>query len=155
MTRKHWLIIAFTALLGGFSLYLNTDWFTPKTIHISHRIAPDRGFFGRRRPGNNVDSAAAPLFFEFDRKLALTDIRVVTLADFKTNKYPHLLWHLVSNSNSIPTMGFSYGRNEIPGMRPDLNTAADPLVPGEKYRLLLEAGSFKVYHDFEGIPRMP
>jgi hypothetical protein len=86
--------------------------------------------------------------FEFDHRLKLTSIKIVSLADSLTNKYPHPLWHMISSSNSVPTKGFVYGL-DVPGMRSAVNGAtADPLDPRQTYKLLLEAGSVKAQHDF-------
>jgi hypothetical protein len=55
---------------------------------------------------------------------------------------------LLSDSNSLPIKDFTYGMR-IPGMRPAFKgTAPDPLEPGIKYRLLVEAGKQKIAHDF-------
>lgn len=87
--------------------------------------------------------------FEFSRKLKITSINVVSVADALTNKFPHSLWHLVSDSNSVPTRGFRYGMR-VPGMRPVYKgVVAEPLDPSQEYRLLLQAGSTKVQHDFD------
>ena len=44
----------------------------------------------------------------------------------------------------------------IRGMRPTVKGATpDPLEPGVKYRLLIEAGSRKAEHDFEPVASAP
>ena len=44
----------------------------------------------------------------------------------------------------------------IRGMRPAVQGAtADPLQPGVKYRLLVEAGGVKLEHDFTQAPPTP
>ena len=144
MTRKYWALLAVALVLGALSLYFNTDWFRSQRIQILHRSAPS-ALFRRKRPGNPV---TAPVMFEFNRKLKLTDIKVVSVSELATNKYPQLFWHLVSDSNSVPTRGFAYGIS-VPGMRPATKGIEPyPLEPGVKYRLLLEAGSTKADHDF-------
>ena len=42
-------------------------------------------------------------------------LQVVPLAEFKTNRYAHPLWHLVSKSGSPRVNGFAYG-TAIEGM---------------------------------------
>ena len=155
MTRKQWMLVALAVLLGGFSLYLNKDWFAKDNIHISHRSRPQRaGFFRRNRPAA-VDSATDPVLFGFDRKVKLKALKVIPLADIATNKYPHAIWHLVSESNSVPTKEFSYGA-PIPGMHPALKgVTADPLEPGVQYRLFIEADNRKAEHDFTAVSRTP
>lgn len=153
MTRKQWLLIALAVLLGGISLYLNQDWFAKDNIQISHRSRPAVGFFRRnKRPD---PSAVNPVSFWFDRKLKLTSLKVIPVREIETNKYPHPIWHLVSDSNSVPIKELFYGMR-IPGMRPDVKGATpDPLEPGVNYRLLIEAGPLKAQHDFEPVPRTP
>ena len=145
------MLIAVAAVLGGFSLYLNKDWFWGDRIQIYHRFRPMRV-----RAGRPADLPAyTAVFFAFSTKLKLTDVKVVPVCELETNKYPHVLWHLLSDSNSLPTKGFLYG-SAVPGMRPAMGgVAADPLEPGVKYRLLVEARSKKGEHDFTPEPRTP
>ena len=154
MTRKQWLLIALAVLLGGISFYLNKDWFAKDDIQIFHRSRPGgAGFFRRaKRP----DTAAVnPVFFTFDRKLKLTSLKVIPVKEIETNKYPHPIWHLVSDSNSVPINDLVYGM-KIPGMRPSVKGAtADPLEPGVNYRLLIEAGPLRAGHNFMPVPRTP
>jgi hypothetical protein len=157
MTRKNWTLIILAILLGGFSLYLNRDWFASENIHIYHRSRPARaGFFGRRRATNRPDdSKVDPVMFGFEHRLKLTSLKVIPMSDLETNKYPHPIWHLISDSNSVPTKEFVYGF-PIPGMRPAIKgTSADALVPGEKYRLLIETAAQKAEHDFAPVARTP
>lgn len=87
--------------------------------------------------------------FEFSQKLKLKDVKVVSAAEALTNKYPHALWEMISDSNSVPTRGFLYGMN-IPGMRPAYNgVIAEPLDPSQKYRLEIKAGSLRAEHEFD------
>ena len=141
MAKKPWLPIALLVGIGGLFIYLNRDWFQGRPIQISHRLYRFAGRFG----GSDTPS---PVMFEFDRRLKLTSIKIVALADSLTNKYPHPLWYMTSTSNSVPTKGFVYGM-DVPGMRPAVNGAnADPLDPSQTYRLMLEVGSVKAQHDF-------
>jgi len=145
------MLIAAAVLLGGFSLYLNKDWFWGDRIQIYHRFRTMR--VRAARPADLP--AYTPVFFAFSTKLKLTDVKVVPVCELETNKFPHVLWHLLSDSNSLPTKGFLYG-SAVPGMRPAMKgVAADPLEPGVKYRLLVEARSKKGQHDFTPEPRIP
>jgi len=154
MTRKLLLLIALAAALGGLSLYLNRDWFAGEDIRIHHRSRPARsGFFGHTR--SQAKPTTDPVFFAFDRKLRLTSLKVIPVSEIETNKYPHPIWHLVSNSNSVPITEWAYGL-PIRGMRPAVKGATpDPLKPGVKYRLLIEAGKLRAEHDFVPVPRRP
>ena len=141
MAQKAWLPIALLVVIGGLFIYLNRDWFQRQPIQVSHRIYRFAGRFGGQ-------DTPTPVMFEFDRRLKLTSIKVVALADAQTNKYPQPLWHMITSSNSVPTKGFVYGM-DVPGMRSAVNGAsAEPLDPIQTYRLLMEAGSLKAQHDF-------
>ena len=141
MAQKPSLLIALLVVLGGLFMYLNRDWFQRRPIQISHRFYRFAGRFGH-------SDTATPVMFEFDRRLKLTSIKIVSLADAQTNKYPHPLWYMMSSSNSVPTKGVVYGM-DVPGMRPAVKGAtADPLDPQQTYRLLLEAGCARGQHDF-------
>ena len=154
MTRKLWSLIALAVALGGLSLYLNKDWFASEDIQIQHRSRPARtGVF--RRTKSQAKSVTDPVFFAFDRKLKLTSLKVIPVSEIETNKYPHPIWHLVSDSNSVPVEEWSYAL-PIRGMRPAVKGATpDPLQPGAKYRLVLETGKRKTEHDFVPVPRTP
>jgi hypothetical protein len=150
MTKKVWMLIALAVALGGFSLYLNKDWFAKDRIQIYDRSRPARAVFRR---GSAADSAIDPIVFGFDRNLRLTMLKVISLSALQTNKYPLPLWHLVSDSNSVPIKAFTYGMR-IQGMRPAVEGVRPvPLEPGESYRLFIEAGPVKEQHDFTPVAR--
>jgi hypothetical protein len=152
MTKKQWTLVALAILLGAFSLYLNRDWFAKDVIQISHRSRPATGAFGRKRA---ADAEINPIIFGFDRKVKLTSLKVIPVSAIETNKYPHPIWQLVSESNSVPIRELVYGMR-IPGMHPAIpGASADPLEPGVNYRLLIESGGQKVSHDFVPDPRTP
>jgi hypothetical protein len=76
-------------------------------------------------------------------------VKVVPLVAWQNDHNVLPLWHLVSDSNSIPIKTFSYGQN-IRGMKPAVpGTHADPLEPNVLYHLILAAGKTKGEHDFE------
>ena len=155
MTRKQWMLIALAVLLGGFSLYLNQDWFAKDNIQITSRSRPARGGIFRPGRGGQANPDIEPLFFSFDRQVKLTSLKVIPVQEIETNKYPHPVWDLVSDSNSIPITELSYGMH-IHGMRPSVKGATpEPLEPGVKYRLLIEAGSRKAERDFEPVASAP
>jgi hypothetical protein len=154
MTTKQWTLITLAVVLGGLSLYLNKDWFAGDNIQIQCRSRPARmGFFrGSKRA---ADTATDPVFFAFDRKLKLTSLKVIPVSEIETNKYPHPIWHVVSDSNSVPTADWSYAM-PIRGMHPAVKGATpDPLEPGVKYRLVITAGKLKAEHDFVPVPCTP
>jgi hypothetical protein len=150
MTKKTWMLVALTVLLGGFSLYLNKDWFNGDHIQLMHRSRPARGAF---RKTGSANPLIDPVSFWFDRKVRLTSVKVIPVFDLETNKAPLPSWCLISDSNSLPVKEFSYG-GRIPGMHPPTKgTAPDPLEPGVKYRLFVQAGKEKIQHDFIPEPR--
>ena len=145
------MLIALAVLLGGLSVYLNRDWFARSPIHIYDRSRPARGLLGRR--GRAEESPINPLVLGFDRPLKLTSVKVIPLSEVATNKYPHPIWELISESNSWPVKTFSYGQS-IRGMHPKVKGAQpDPLQPNIPYRLFIEAGPLKAEHDFAPEPR--
>ncbi len=152
MTNKNISIIALVILLGGLSLYFNRDWFAPQVIQLSHRSIAPRDWMAR---GRAVKIPANPVVFIINKNLQLTEVKVVVATDAETNKYPHAIWHLVSDSNSVPTREFIYGA-PIRGMKLAIKGAgADLLQPGVDYRLVIAAGSKTLEHDFIAVPRTP
>jgi hypothetical protein len=153
MTKKIWTMIVLALALGGLSLYLNKDWFRRGNIQIYHRSRPARVAFLRRNRAD--DSPIDPLVFGFSRELKLTALKVFDVSALETNKLAVPLWNLTSDSNSVPVKDFTYGMS-IRGMRPVLKGALpEPLQPLVKYRLCVEALSFKGEHDFIPNPRTP
>ena len=148
------MLIALAVVLGGFSLYLNKDWFAGEDIQISSRSRPARGGFFRR--GKNTPLPATdPVFFAFDRKLRLKSLKVIPVREIETNRFPHPIWELVSESNSVPVTEWMYAV-PIRGMHPTVKGATpDPLVPGVPYRLIIEADKKKAEHDFTPVRRTP
>ena len=148
------MLIALAVVLGGFSLYLNRDWFAGDDIQIQCRSRPARaGTFRRQRPA--ASPVTDPVFFLFEPKLKLTSLKVIPVHEIETNKYPHPIYYLVSDSNSVPISEWSYAW-PIRGMRPAVKGARPgPLEPGVPYRLIIEAGKRKAERDFVPKPRTP
>ena len=139
------MLLVLAVVLGGLSFYLNHDWSGGNKVQVHHRSRPAVAGDGR--------STIQPLFFVFDRSLKLTSLKVIPIHEIETNKYPHPIWYLISDSNSVPTADFTYGCS-IGGMRPAVQGATpDPLEPGVAYRLLVEAGPLKLQHDFVPVAR--
>ena len=152
MTRKNWILVALALLLGAFSLYLNKDWFATDTIQIFSRSRPPRPMPANRKRAEPAP-AVNPITFGFSHNLKLTSLKVIPVSDIETNKYPHPIWHLVSDSNSVPVKEFMYGY-PVQGMHPAVKGAtAYPLEPGAKYRLFIESADFKGEHEFIPVAR--
>ncbi len=135
--RTRFLLFA-ALILGGLYAYNFTDWFAEKKIQIKYRILSGRG-------GKQVD----PITFYLEGEFPLTSLKVISTDEAATNKYPHAYWHLISDSNSIPTADFLYGE-QLKGMKPKVaGLAAESLQPGGNYRILIEAGKLKGEKDFQ------
>ena len=152
MTKKNILTVSAIFLLGALSLYLNKDRFASDVIQISHRSITPRGTKARtaasKAPANEV-------IFLATKSIKLKSVKVVLVDDAQTNKYPHAIWDLVSDSNSIPVKEFVYGTS-IRGMQLALKgIGADALQPGFNYRILVETAAGKLQHDFVPTPRSP
>ena len=149
MTKKNWLLISVAFVLAGAYAYYFTDWFSPKVIHIaSHNARVTRA--GRA----NANLTADLVTFKFGRACRPTDLKVVALDEWQTNKNCLPLWHLVADTNSAPiTKPFNYGQ-KIPGMKPEVEgTRAQPLQPGVKYRMFVTDGTAKGQHDFQPVAK--
>jgi hypothetical protein len=152
MTSKQWTLVALAVILGGVSLYLNKDWFSRDNIQIYHRSSPRPQLFRRAQPSS---LPSLPINFGFSHSLELKNLKVLVVAEAATNKYPRPIWHLTSESNSVATKTFLYGMN-IRGMHPAVKGATPAvLLPGERYRLVVEAKNFEGEHEFIPLPRQP
>jgi hypothetical protein len=143
MTKKNWFFFIFLMALAAVYVIWFTDWFKPKTIHISYTI---RAIHYRRLHGDNGPS----LIFGLEpAPVELTEIKVVSLADFQKNPGTLPVWHLVSDSNSVPVKNFIYGTG-IRGMRPAI-ASSEPaeLATNLVYRIFIKAGRAKGDRDFE------
>jgi len=122
-----------------------TDWFSKETIQIIPQIRPGRASSTPQAAGA---PAVSPVSFAFDGKYRLTSIKVVAAEDYATNKYANPLWHLISDSNSIPTKAIVYGF-PIKGMKPAQPRARpEPLTPGAQYIMMIEAGKIRAQTNF-------
>jgi hypothetical protein len=131
MNKRTLCLVGVALLLGAAYLRYFIDWHTGREIHISwekSRLALLRG------------GGTPSIIFHLDKPYPLTSIEVVEAEDALTNKYPHLLWHLVAAGAPVQTSTFRYGA-DIQGMHPDIaNSLPEPLEPDTDYFLLVEAG---------------
>jgi hypothetical protein len=148
MSKKNVLLVVFAVALAAVYAIWFTDWFKPKTIHIFHTSR-------NLRPRLQLGNAMPPLTFGLDHAYKLTEIKVVPLAEFQTNAHVLPLWHLISDSNSVPVKLFPYGLR-IGHMRPAVaGKRADPLQTNVAYRIFISAGKTKGQHDFELGGKLP
>lgn len=134
MTKKNWLLIFIVLVLAGVYVFCFTNAFQPATIHITHtsrvmggrrpfRANNNPGFLARlnrlANSGNAADSTTIPISFIFERPYKLTELKVVALDEWQTNKNCLPLWHLVADTNSVAQAGPFYYGDYIPGTRRD------------------------------------
>jgi len=148
MPKKQLVLLLVAILLFGAYAYYFTDWFASENIQIIHSLRPASPSRRARTRNAQPGPAVNTVHFSLDRKCKLTEIKVIPVADLATNKYAHPIWHLVSESNSVPVKAFVYGAN-VRGMHPKVKSARpDPLGPDVSYRLFVVAGDLKGEHEF-------
>ena len=146
------MFAAVVVLLAGICVYFFTGWFKPKTIHLFHAARPQpKARIGPRVAAGSQNTDIVT--FGLDSRYQLTEIKVVCLSEWQTNRYAQPLWHLVSDSNSVPVKMFPYGV-ALRGMKPAVaGTWPQPLETNVTYRLFISAGSVKGQHDFSAPPK--
>ena len=142
MDKKNlWLALLLIVLATTYVIFFS-GWFTKPAILIHYTARPSGFAMRQRRDLPPVVS------FGFDIGYKLTEVKVVPVTALATNASPQPLWHLISDSNSIPIESFRYGQM-IRGMRPAVPGAhPDPLAPGQLYRLFIRSGKMKGQRDF-------
>ncbi len=152
MTKNGIFLSVVAVLLAAAYVYFFTDFFNKQTIQIITQIRPGRP---SAIPRAGDESQVYPVSFAFDGKYKLTSVKVISTEDLATNKYATPVWHLISDSNSIPTKSFLYGQR-IPGMKPAIpRTKPEPLQPDVPYTLMIETKSIKGqtnFHTREAVP---
>lgn len=133
MTKRSLFLIGLAVALAGAYVIFFTNWFNPPRVEMIAQIRPLRG--ARAATG---DTVVDPVSFAFPDKYRLKSIRVVPAEEEKTSKYPRELWHLISDSNSMPTKVLIYGQTPK-GMKPKIPRARpEPLEPDVKYHIYVE-----------------
>jgi hypothetical protein len=152
MAKKQWILVLTFILLAGIYVYFFTGWFRPQMIHIFHVARPQqKARIGARVAAGSQNTAIVT--FGFDSRYQLTEIKVVRLSEWQTNHLAQPLWHLISDSNSVPVKMFPYGV-ALRGMKPAVaRTWPQPLETNVTYRLFVSAGSVKGQHDFSAPPK--
>ena len=149
MSKNNWLLLVVLLGLGTVYAVYFTDWFRPKVIAIYHVSRPNR--LRPQRPGTPAPDTM-PVTFGLGARYQLTELKVVQLDAWQTNHNVLPIWHLISDSNSIPLKSFIYGqflrgmRPAVPGSRPK------PLEPDVNYHLELVAGKARGEHNFTAQP---
>jgi hypothetical protein len=145
MTKNGIVLSVIAVLLAAIYVFAFTDWFRSESIQIIRVIRPGRP---SAVPRGSDQAAVFPVSFAFSGKYRLTSVKVIAAEDLATNKHPTVLWHLVSDSNSVPVKSIVYGY-PIKGMRPAVaRMQPEPLSPEVEYVLQIEAGSIKAQTNF-------
>ncbi len=142
MTAKNWFMVLLAVVLFVVYAVEFSGWFKPKTIRIFHT-------YRNLRAGAPRGNAVPSLRFGLGRKLQLTEINVVQYDTFQTNKYAPSLWHLVTDSNSVPVADFFYGEY-IQGLHPAIKgMRAEELQTNVPYLLIVRSHKIAGEHKFE------
>jgi hypothetical protein len=152
MAMKQWILALAFVLLAGIYVLFFTGWFKPQTIHIFHVArSQSNARIGARVAAGSQNTAIVT--FGLDSRYQLTEIKVVRLSEWQTNQLAQPLWHLISDSNSVPVKMFPYGV-ALRGMKPAVARSwPNPLETNVTYRLFVSAGSVKGQHDFSAPPK--
>ncbi|MGH8246383.1 MAG: hypothetical protein ACREUU_08115, partial [Gammaproteobacteria bacterium] len=125
MTKNGIVLSIIAVILAAVYVANFTDWFRKDGIQIIPTVRPGSASAIPRDPD---DVPVHRVSFALDGKYKLTCVKVLVAAELATNKYATPLWHLVSDSNSLPTKSIVYGY-PIKGMKPSLPLARpDPLL---------------------------
>ncbi|MDX1953802.1 MAG: hypothetical protein SFY81_16655 [Verrucomicrobiota bacterium] len=140
MTKSNIFLVTLAVLLAAVYSYYFTDWFKKPTIQIIAASVP----VGPLVQGGETQ----PVQFTFDKKYALTSIKVISSIALHTNKLATPAWHLTTQSNSVPLRGFRYGF-PIPGMtNSSIKRGCDQLQPLTPYTIIVEAGKARGQAEF-------
>lgn len=153
MAKKQWFLLAVFFGLAAFFVYAFTDWGRRPAMQVSHAVSSRPNNANAKPRARNNNPSLPVVRFNLGRAYQFTEVKVVRLFDWQTNHFTLPLWHLISDSNSVPTRRFNYGA-ALPGMRPAVPRARpQPLETNVSYRLFLIAGSIKGQHDFTVPPK--
>ncbi|MEI7534722.1 MAG: hypothetical protein WCK57_10170 [Verrucomicrobiae bacterium] len=143
MSKKTSLLIVVAVVLAAVYAFYFADWFQSPTLKIFHT---NRNNIRHRKE----QSGGIPnLIFGLSQTSRITEITVVPLAEYQVNSKVIPLWHLVSDSNSVPVKTFYYGQY-IRGLKPAVaGSHAQTLTNNITYRIVVSVGKIKGEHDFE------
>lgn len=145
MTKNGIFLSVLAVVLATIYVYSFTGWLRSETIQIIPKMRPGRV---SAVPKDSDQTPVYPVSFAFSGKYQFTSIKVVASEDLSTNKHPTALWHLISDSNSVPTKSIVYGY-PIKGMKPAVaRMRPEPLLPDVDYILMLEAGKIRAQTNF-------
>ena len=105
MSKKTSFLIIVALTLATVYVFCFTDWLRTPTVKIFHT---SRNVSMRHHQGQ--DASAPNLIFGLNQTSQLTEIKVVPLMEYQANPNTLPLWHLISDSNSVPVKAFYYGQ---------------------------------------------
>jgi hypothetical protein len=148
MAKKQWFFLAVFVMLAAFFVYAFTDWGRRPGMQISHAASVRKPNANAKPRARNNNTNLPVMRFNLDRAYPLTEVKVVRLSEWRTNPLALPLWHLITDSNSVPTRRFNYGA-PLRGMKPIApRVRPQPLETNVGYRLFLTAGPVQGQHDF-------
>jgi hypothetical protein len=151
MTKNGIVLSIIAVILAAVYVAYFTDWFRKDGIQIIPTVRPGSVSAIPRDPD---EAPVHRVSFALDGKYKLTTVKVLVTAELATNKYATPLWHLVSDSNSVPTKSIVYGY-PIKGMKPSVPRARpEPLLANVEYTLVLEAGKTRSQTNFHTTPAL-
>src|SRR4051812_24909679 len=109
MTAKKLSIAAALIVVAMIYYYLYGDAFKKHPVDIVVTMRPHIGTRMFWMVDNNNEPTVDTTVFALGNEYKLTSVKVVPLSDAETNKYPHPIWEIISESNSVPTSTFAYG----------------------------------------------
>ena len=149
MTKNGILLSIIAVILAAVYVVYFTDLLRKDGIQIIPTVRPGSESVIPRDPD---DVPVHKVSFALDGKYKLTCVKVHVASELATNKYATPLWHLISDSNSVPTKSITYGF-EIKGMKPSVPRARpEPLLANVEYTLVLEAGKTHSQTNFHTTP---
>jgi hypothetical protein len=132
MDKKSTLLVVVLLALVSLYIVFFTDWFRPHLIKLFYTTRPIEGHHARED--------LPYICFMMGGKMRLTEVKVVSVADLQKDPGTPALWHLVSDSNSVPVALFIYGQH-IHGMRPKYKgEQTQGLETNQLYRLFVTSG---------------
>ena len=149
MTKNGIVLSIIAVILAAVYVAYFTDLLRKDGIQIIPTVRPGSASTIERDPD---DVPVHRVSFALDGRYKLTCVKVHVASELATNKFSAPLWHLISDSNSVPTKSITYG-TAITGMKPAVPRARpEPLLANVEYTLVIEAGKTRSQTNFHTTP---
>ena len=144
MNKKNFILVGLVLVLAVVYAVYFTEWFRPKTIHISYTNRPARnvrvfraGRAGRGAGPPNPARQPPSCFSAWETTTNSPKSRSSRSPRCKPTNSPNPIWHLVADPSSDSIESFCFTAKKSTGMDPAVAGArAEPLQPGVTYRHL-------------------